>query len=79
MKVKFPKWPILLLCLVLVFPIFGQASDGGSIMFTALTYQIELPHAMMSEDTYLIGISIRILGFEVYERTRIVPTEELPW
>lgn len=79
MEIRFPKWPVIVICAFFLFPIFGQAGDGGSVSFTAVLYQIELPHAMIDEDHYRTGICVSILGFDVYERTQVVPVEALTW
>ena len=70
MKKKIVTVIIILLVLVLLIPIPLRMKDGGTVKYTAILYQIEDIHRLNpdinSEQEYIEGIIVRILGFEVY-------------
>ena len=70
MKKKIVTVIILHLVLVLLSPIPMRMRDGGTVQYTAILYQIEDVHRLNpdinSEQEYIEGIIVRILGIEVY-------------
>lgn len=70
MKKKIVTVIIILLVLVLLIPIPLRMRDGGTVQYTAIFYQIEDVHRlnpdMNSEQEYIEGVIVRILGIEVY-------------
>lgn len=60
----------ILLVIILLIPIPMRLKDGGTVVYNAILYQVEVvrridPEAT-SEDDYLEGTIIKILGIEVY-------------
>ena len=60
----------ILLAIVLLIPIPMRLKDGGTVVYNAILYQVENVHRIDSEATsendYLEGIIVKILGIEVY-------------
>ena len=58
---------LLILCLI---PKRKHLEDGGSVVYQAILYQVKDVHSIGSEDTsedeYLEGTVVKILGIEVY-------------
>ena len=61
---------IVIIGLVLLLPIPQRLKDGGSIRYAALLYQITDVHRINpdieSDEPYLEGIEIEILGAKVF-------------
>ena len=60
---------IVILLVILLFPIPMKLKDGGSIKYRALLYTITDYHKLLlegSNTSYIDGISIKILGVEVF-------------
>lgn len=60
----------ILLAIVLLIPIPMRLKDGGTVVYNAILYQIENVHRIdpeaTSENDYLEGMIVKILGIEVY-------------
>ncbi len=58
----------ILLALILLVPVPMHLKDGGTVVYNAVLYQVEDVHRIKdaSEDEYLEGVIIKILGIEVY-------------
>ena len=60
----------VLLAIVLLVPIPMRLTDGGTVVYRAVLYQVEDVHRLgavdTAEDEYLEGMIVRILGMEVY-------------
>ena len=58
---------LLILCLI---PKRKHLEDGGSVVYQAILYQVKDVHSIGAEDTsedeYLEGTIVKILGIEVY-------------
>ena len=70
MKKKVMIGICVLLAIVLLVPIPMRLKDGGTVVYHAVVYQVEDVHRLgavdTAEDEYLEGMSVRILGMEVY-------------
>lgn len=72
MKKKLIIVSIIIIALILLIPIPMKLKDGGSIEFKAILYKITKYHRLSSteEDVkYIDGITIEILGKEIYNNT----------
>ena len=58
----------VLLAIVLLVPIPLRLKDGGTVVYKAVLYSVEDVHRLdhHSENGYIEGIVINVLGFEVY-------------
>ena len=60
----------VLLAIVLLVPIPMRLKDGGTVVYRAVLYLVEVVHRLGAVDTagdeYLEGMIVRILGMEVY-------------
>ena len=60
----------ILLVIVLLIPIPMRLKDGGTVAYNAILYRVEDVHRIdpeaTSEDDYLEGTIVKILGIEVY-------------
>ena len=60
----------ILLAIVLLIPIPIRLKDGGTVVYNAILYRVEDVHRIdpeaTSEDDYLEGTIVKILGIEVY-------------
>ena len=60
----------ILLVIILLIPIPKRLKDGGTVVYNAILYQVEdvrrIDPEATSEDDYLEGTIIKILGIEVY-------------
>ena len=60
----------ILLAIVLLIPIPMRLKDGGTVVYNAILYQVEHVHRIdpeaTSENDYLEGMIVKILGIEVY-------------
>ena len=58
---------LVILCLI---PKRKHLEDGGSVVYQAILYQVKDVHSIGAEDTsedeYLEGTVVKILGIEVY-------------
>ena len=77
------KWIIgicILLIAVLLIPIPMRLKDGGTVRYTAILYSIEDVHRlnpdMNSDQGYLEGTIIKILGMEVYNNVEVINEEK---
>lgn len=65
----------ILLAIVLLIPIPMRLKDGGTVVYNAILYQVENVHRIdpeaTSENDYLEGMIVKILGIEVYNRSKI--------
>ena len=56
--------------IILLIPIPMRLKDGGTVVYNAILYQVEdvrrIDPEATSEDDYLAGTIIKILGIEVY-------------
>lgn len=67
MKKRIVFLVIILVILILLFPIPFYLKDGGSVEYKALLYTVTKYHKLSeTENEYTKGISIKILGMEVY-------------
>lgn len=70
MKKKVMTGICILLAIVLLIPIPMKLKDGGTVVYNAILYRVEDVHRMdpeaTSEDDYLEGTIVKILGIEVY-------------
>ncbi len=66
----------VLLIIILLVPIPIHLKDGGTIVYNALLYEVENVHTLNPEITsesdniYLEGIIVRILGIEIYNNVK---------
>ena len=62
----------VLLAIILLVPIPLRLKDGGTVVYQAVLYSIEDVHRLdhNSENGYIEGIVINVLGFEVYNNTK---------
>ena len=60
----------MLLVIILLIPIPMRLKDGGTVVYNAILQQVEdvrrIDPEATSEDDYLEGTIIKILGIEVY-------------
>ena len=76
------KWRIrivvALVAAVLLIPRPVGIDDGGTVIYTAVLYQVTMQHSMAYEGEtfgYLTGTRVRVLFFEVYSDVKFVPSE----
>ena len=72
------KWliPLIIILAILFTPIPMKMKDGGSVTYTAVTYQVTDYHRHAEMDGiggYTEGFRLVIFGFEVFEHTEFVP------
>ena len=69
-KKKIATIIIIIITLILLIPIPMRLKDGGSVEYRAILYAVtdvkRLNPDMESEKAYLEGITIEILGMEIY-------------
>ncbi len=73
-NVRLKKKVIIGLCVlfavVLLFPITYHLKDGGTVEYKAVLYNVQKVHQLNpdpdSEQTYLKGTIVEILGFELF-------------
>ena len=75
---KRSKWliPLIIILAILFTPIPLRMKDGGSVTYTAVTYQVTDYHRHAEVDGiggYTEGFRLVIFGFEVFEHTEFVP------
>ena len=75
---KRSKWliPLIIILAILFTPIPLRMKDGGSVTYTAITYQVTDYHRHAEVDGiggYTEGFRLVIFGFEVFEHTEFVP------
>jgi len=77
MKKKSILIVIVVIALILLVPIPMRFKDGGSIKFQALLYSITKYHRLdeFTENGYVDGIRIEILGVEIFNSTEYSETE----
>lgn len=78
---KRKKWPFILaiiLLVILLFPRIGHATDGGTVYYKAVFYEVVGYHKIDDrfEGGYFTGVTVKILGFEVYNNTPQAPLKE---
>ena len=80
MKKKLIIGICILLIAVLLIPIPMRLKDGGTVRYTAILYTIEDVHRLNpdinSDQEYLEGTIIKILGMEVFNSTNANAAEE---
>lgn len=80
MKKKLVIGICILLIAVLLIPIPMRLKDGGTVRYTAILYTIEDVHRLNpdinSDQEYLEGTIIKILGMEVFNSTNANAAEE---
>ena len=72
------KWliPLIIALAILLIPIPLRMTDGGSVTYAAITYQLTDYHRHAEVDGiggYTEGFRLVIFGFEVFEHTEFVP------
>ena len=71
----------ILLVIILLIPIPMRLKDGGTVVYNAILYQVEdvrrIDPEATSEDDYLEGTIIKILGIEVYHLANSRLTSDL--
>ena len=72
------KWAVIVCVLVLalmLIPIRGALKDGGSTQYHAVLYTVTDVHRIVEDGVYGYeeGLTVEILGFEVYNSVRPVP------
>ena len=80
MKKKILIGAALLILVVLLFPIKLQYKDGGSVAYQSIVgiYRVTDWHQMLpleEGEGYKEGISVEILGLDIYNNTYHVPAE----
>lgn len=64
----------ILLVIVLLIPIPMYLDDGGTIVYNAILYRVDIVHRMVpetiAEDGYLKGTIVKILGIEIYNNVK---------
>ena len=66
---------LILVLALLLFPIRQQYKDGGSVVYSAVLYEVYDVHAMYIEDhnyseiKFVEGYIIKILGVQVFNNT----------
>ena len=78
MKKKVITVIFIIIAIILLFPIPFKLKDGGSIEFRALLYTITKYHKLApidSDNEYIEGIGIKILGMEIYNNTKEIVIE----
>lgn len=63
---------IILLIAIILIPSKQYADDGGSVSFSALTYNVTKHHSILDEHEYMVGYTVDILGIEVFNNTHAV-------
>ncbi len=70
MKKKIIIGICVLLAIACLIPIRMYLDDGGTVVYKAILYQVDDVHRINTEDTsedeYLEGTVVRVLGVEVY-------------
>ena len=72
------KWliPLIIVLAILLIPIPARLEDGGSVTYTAITYQVTDFHQIAYVDGsfgHTEGFRVVIFGVEVFEHTEFVP------
>lgn len=75
-KKIFKRICIVILIIILLFPIKSVMQDGGSVEYRAILYKITKFHRLnidreKPEVEYIEGISIKVLGIEIYNNTEL--------
>lgn len=74
MKKKIIIGLCILLAVVLLFPVTYYYKDGGTIEYRAILYSVQKVHRLNpdpnSEQVYLEGTVVEILGFEVFNNVK---------
>lgn len=72
MKKKIIAAVCVLIAVILLVPVRLQYKDGGTVEYKAVLYSIyDVHRAIGSEDEYLDGIIIEILGFKFFDNCKI--------
>ncbi len=76
MKRKITIIIAVILALLLLTPVPIRYDDGGSVQYKAVLYSVYDIHRinpdMDTEDMYIEGIIIKVLGMKVYDSTQYV-------
>lgn len=67
---------IAVVLLILLIPIRSQIKDGGSVEYKAVLYSVTNYHSKVDHVSHMEGISVKILGIEVYDSTHMVDVYE---
>lgn len=74
MKKKIAAGLCVLLVLALLIPIPMTLKDGGTKVYQAVLYRVELVHRLVpyyeTQITYQTGLVVKILGMEVFNNVR---------
>ncbi len=65
---------LVLLCVSLI-PHTYYLSDGGSVLYRSLIYEVQKYHQIVKENEYRVGYTVKIFGMKVYDNTRIERNE----
>ena len=81
MKRKLLVLFIVVFVFALLFPVRGKSSDGGSVSYRAVLYEVKLVHRQelgpYGEPSRLTkGTIVRILGFEIINDTKTEHIDE---
>ena len=63
----------ILLSIILLFPIPLHLKDGGTVEYKAVLYSVQRVHKFStvdSEQEYLEGTVVKVLGFEVFNNVK---------
>lgn len=66
---------IILICVILLVPIPAWYKDGGTVVYTAITYSITKQHSfsLQGGNGYDVGTRVRILFWTVYDDVKYDP------
>lgn len=81
MKKKFIIIAIILLVAILLIPIPMHLKDGTTVKYQAVLYSISDVHRLVTSESdggYEDGIIIEILGFEVFNNVKKLPSAQAP-
>ena len=64
----------ILIALALLVPVPMRLKDGGTVRYNAVLYQVDDVHTLNpdidSEQEFIEGIIVKILGIEIYNNTK---------
>ncbi|MGN1188314.1 MAG: hypothetical protein ACI4R6_07450 [Lachnospiraceae bacterium] len=64
----------IVLLIILLFPLPYRIKDGGSVEYKAILYSVKDVHSLNpdinSEQKYIEGIVVKILGFEIFNNVK---------
>ena len=68
-KVVITLLVLILLCVSLI-PRTYLLSDGGSVIYRSLVYQVQKHHEIVSVNEYRVGYTVKIFGVKVFDNTQ---------